>query len=84
MKGDSRRLVVLLAAALHPKVLNGDPQHPRQRDPRIGPVAHQCPGPARLAGWRSETAWRHHTAFRGDCPRENGAQGGGSRYLTML
>src|SRR5262252_579739 len=26
----------------------------------------------------------HHAAFRGGCPRENGAQGGGSRYLIML
>ena len=30
--------------------------------------------------WRSPAI----TSFRTDCPRENGAQGGGSRYLSML
>ena len=39
----------LLGAVPHPNVLSPNPQHPRERLPRIGPMPHQRLGPARLA-----------------------------------
>jgi hypothetical protein len=40
----------LLGGLPHPNVLGAHPQHPARRHRRIGPVAHQGLGPARLAG----------------------------------
>ena len=37
-------------AAPLPNILGRHPQHPRERQPRIGSVAHERLGPARLAG----------------------------------
>ena len=39
----------LLGAVPDPNVPSAHPQHPRERHPRISPVPHQRPGPARLA-----------------------------------